>query len=133
MFLTMKTKKKLAAKSDSGFVLLHRSILEWRWYTDIPTSILFRHLILTANWESKEWMGMRIERGQRICSFRQLSAETGLSIQQLRTAMKHLKSTNEITRENVRPNKAGCSLFTVINYDKYQLPGNPSTDEPTNQ
>ncbi len=132
MFLKMKTKKKLAAKSDSGFVLLHRSILDWRWYTDLPTRTLFGHLIITANWQDKEWLGIKIARGQRICSFRELSAETGLSIQQLRTATKHLKSTGEITHENIRPNKAGCSLFTVTSYDKYQLPGNSSTGEPTN-
>lgn len=104
-----------------GFVVIRRSILDWQWYNCSSTKSLFLHLILTANWTETNWMGHAVKRGQRICSLSRLSVETGLSIQQVRTAIKKLVSTGEITCESIRVNKSPSSLFSVTNYDKYQL------------
>lgn len=101
---------------DGGYVLLHRSLLSWEWYTDLNTKCLFLHLLLTVNWEDKQWRGQTIQRGQRVCSLEKLSKETGLSIQRVRTALNHLKSTGEITCYS-RPQS---TMITVLNYDKYQ-------------
>lgn len=116
---------------DKGFVVIHRSMLLWEWYPSSPTKDLFFHLILTVNWTDGKWMGNTVKRGQRICSLPKLSGETGLSIQQLRTAIKRLRATGEITCEKVRVDNTPSTLFTVNNYDAYQLPTAGSTDEPT--
>ena len=112
---------------ENGFVLLHRSLLKWEWYDDIPTARLFVHLLLTVNYEKRRWQGIEVGRGQRVASLPRLSAETGLTVKQLRTALGRLKRTGEITQE------AGpkYSLFTVCSYEKYQAgavrdgPGSP--------
>lgn len=115
----------------SGYIVLHRKILEWQWYGDLPTRMLFEHLLLTANWKSSKWQNITIDRGQKLCSLDSLSRETHLSVQQIRTAIKHLKATGEITSENVRLNRSQVTLFSVVNYEKYQTENLPLTDDPT--
>ena len=106
---------------DTGFVSLHRSILKWEWYTDLTTFKLFTHLLLTVNWRDDRWMGHTIKRGQRVCSLNTLAAETGLTEKQIRTATNHLKETGGVASEIIRINRSGCTLYTVINFDKYQV------------
>ena len=64
---------------DGGFVLLYRSILNWEWYGDKNTTLLFFHLILTANYMPGEWRGRRIEVGQRVTSLTKISQEIHMS------------------------------------------------------
>ena len=101
---------------ENGFIVLHRKIVNWEWYKDPATRIVFEHLILTANYEEKRFKGEAIHRGQRVASYGTLAKETGLSIQNVRTAINHLISTNEVTRKST--NK--YSVFTIVNYDMYQ-------------
>ncbi len=108
---------------EGGFVKIHRSLLSWEWYGDINTCRLFIHLILTVNYEERKWRGKTIKRGQRITSLNKLALETGLSLQQIRTAIKHLTSTGEITYESSTQN----SLITINNYEKFQSATNEIT------
>lgn len=70
-----------------GFLQLWRSFLEWEWYEDIPCKTLFIHLLLTANHKDTKFQGKVIKRGSLITSREKLSQKTGLTIQQIRTAM----------------------------------------------
>jgi len=69
-----------------------------------------------ANWTDSEWQGMTIKRGQLVTGRKALAAQTGLSERQIRTALDHLKSTNELTIKST--NK--FSLITLVNYGKFQ-------------
>ena len=99
-----------------GWIKLHRQILDWEWYSDINCSRLFIHLLLTANAKDKTWKGIEVKRGQLITSLQNLSVETGLTLQQLRTAIKKLKSTGELTTKST--NK--FTLVRVVNWEQYQ-------------
>lgn len=99
-----------------GFIKIHRSLLEWEWYQDINTKTVFIHLLLTANYEDKNWKGNKICRGQKVTSYQNLANELNMSIQNVRTAIKHLISTGEITSSQ----QAKYSLITIKNYDKFQ-------------
>jgi len=110
---------------DQGFIKVHRSILSWEWYQDINTKTLFLHLLLTVNWEPGNWRGITIERGQRVCSLPVLSKETGLSVQSVRTALNHLKSTGEITDVSTSEYRT----ITIKNYESYQMLTDKSTDD----
>jgi len=112
---------------ENGFISLHRSLLNWEWYDDVNTKILFIHLLLTVNYEQKVWHGVTIERGQRVCSVAILADELHLTIQQTRTAIIHLQSTNEITIKTT--NK--YSLVTVVKYNDYQEIKKQSTNKTT--
>lgn len=118
---------------NSGFIVINRKILKWEWYQDTNTLRLFIHLLLMANWEDKKWNGMVIKRGEFITSRKHLAKDTGLSEQQVRTALNKLISTNEITKATT--NK--YTLITINNYKKYQNytpPNNQqiTTKQPTN-
>jgi len=110
---------------ESGFIRIYRSMLKWEWYDDTNTKAVFLHLILTANWEPKKWRGITIERGQRVYSSQKLAAELHMSRQAVRTAIKHLISTGEITNHPTPE----YSIITVKNYDLYQQPTNDLTNE----
>lgn len=108
----------------NGFIVLHRKMTNWEWYKDYKTLIVFLHLILTANYEEKRFQGKLIKRGQRVVGRKILAEETGLSEQSVRTAILHLKSTNEVTSEKI----GSYTVYTVVNYDLYQ-----TRDQQTNQ
>jgi len=100
----------------SGFITLHRKLLDWEWYNDTNTKILFIHCLLKANWEEKKWKGILIERGTFITSFQCLSEETNLSVKQVRLCISKLESTKEIVKKGT--NK--YTLLTIVKYNEYQ-------------
>ncbi|MGJ1516497.1 hypothetical protein ACR79N_16020 [Sphingobacterium siyangense] len=102
---------------SQGWVKLHRSILEWEWYSDINTKVLFLHLLLKSNHKDKKFQGMTVKRGQVVTGLSILSLETSLSVQRLRTSLNKLKSTNEITIET----SSKGTVITIVNYDFYQI------------
>ncbi len=100
----------------SGWISLHRSILDWEWYDDLNVSRLFIHFILKANHAHGKWKGIDIERGSFITSLDKLSKETGLTVSQIRTCIKKLKSTNEIASKS----HSQHTVIYIKNYESYQ-------------
>lgn len=98
------------------YIKINRSLLEWGWYKDKNTSRLFIHMLLKANWKDGFSLGIEIKRGSFVSSLAKLSEETNLSVREIRTAIKHLESTGEVTSKKY--NK--FSVFTVNNYCSYQ-------------
>jgi hypothetical protein len=109
----------------SGWIKLHRQILEWEWYSDNNCFRVFLHLILKANHKEKRYKGIELNSGQIITSRDILAKETGLSSQQIRTALNKLISTNEITSVT----SSQGTILQVVNYEKYQLSTNEITNE----
>lgn len=106
----------MAQSEINGFVKLERGILDWEWYEDTYTARLFFHCILKANWKAGNWKGQPYERGQFITSLPSLAKELGCSERNIRTALKHLISTGELTSKATNKYR----IITVCNYDKYQ-------------
>lgn len=102
--------------ATGGWIKLHRSFLNWEWYSDSNTKSVFLHLLLTANIEDKISHGILVRRGQTITSYVSLSTSLRLSERQARTAIDHLKSTGEVSVKRY----SKFSLITIVNYDKYQ-------------
>jgi len=98
------------------FVKVYRKFTEWEWYDDINVSRVFLHLLITVNWTDKRWRGQVVKRGSITSSYEKLATETGLSVMQVRTAIKKLQSTGEITSKSSNKN----TVFIVNNYDLYQ-------------
>lgn len=114
---------------SQGWICLHRRLLEWEWYSDVNATRLFLHCLLKANHKDKKWQGKTIPRGSFVTGRSVLADETGLTQQQIRTALNKLKSTNEITIKATNKN----SLVTVVNYGVYQDKGELSTNKTTNK
>ncbi len=99
-----------------GWIKLHRKFLQWEWYTDINTKVLFIHLLLKANYDNTRFRGNLIERGYLEVNLPQLSIETNLSKQNIRTALSKLEKTGEIIKKSAH-NK---TLIKIVNYNIYQ-------------
>ena len=113
----------------SGWIKLHRQIIDWEWYTDHNTFRVFLHLLLTANHKDKKYKGMELKAGTIVTSRDLLAFATGLSVRQVRTALDKLKTTNELT---IKTSPQG-TIIQIVNYVKYQIEANELTNErPTN-
>lgn len=109
----------------SGWIKLHRQILDWEWYSDVNCFRLFTHLLLKANHKEKRFKGIELNIGSIVTSRDLLAKETGLSSQQIRTALNKLISTNEITSKT----SPQGTILQIVSYEKYQV----STNEVTNE
>ena len=90
-------------------------LLEWEWYTHLPTKTLFIHLLLKANHKETSYRGKLVKRGALVTSRELLAKETGLTVRQVRTALNNLKTTHETTHETTRQG----TYIQVVNYDNY--------------
>lgn len=111
------------------FIKLYRKFLDWEWYSDINTSRLFVHILLKANWKPGQFKGTSVERGELVSSLDTLSRETGLSVNEIRTALKHLKSTGELTSKS----HTKFTVFTVVKYDSYQQVNKQDNEQITSE
>jgi len=110
-------------------VLINRKIFDWEWYKDVNTYKLFTHLIFKANFEDTMYRGVEVKRGQVYTGLDKLKFETGLSIQNIKTSIKKLISTNDITSTSTNKYR----LITVTNYNTYQLANKQTNNEINNQ
>lgn len=106
---------------NNGFIILDRKMLNWGWYQDINTKTLFIHCLFKANWKDGEFQGEKIPRGSFVTSLNKLSEELSsnkqkFTLQAIRTSLKHLVATHELTIKTT--NK--YTVITVNNYDNYQ-------------
>lgn len=113
--------------NDREYIKLNRKILNWEWYSDPCTRDVFIHCLLKANWQDGKWHGYDYKRGQFITSLPSLASETGFTIQNIRTAIKNLKSTGELTDWH----DSKVRIITVVKYDEYQSGNRQSNRRPT--
>lgn len=88
---------------------------DWEWYENTNVFRLFYHCLLHTNLEDKRYCGKEIKAGQFVSSITRISAETGLTESQVRTALKKLKDTGYISTKST--NK--YTIYTVIGYQEY--------------
>ena len=107
------------------YVKISRKILDWEWYTDINTKVLFLHILLKANWKPSRFQGTEVPRGSLVTSQQNMATETGLTIKNVRTALKHLENTGEVAVSR----HPKFSVITVKNYNQYQSSGSQMAAE----
>lgn len=107
------------------YIKLSRNILEWEWYADINTCRLFVHMLLKANWKEGNFRGTTVPRGSFVSSIAKLAEETQLTPDEVRTAIKHLIKTHELTKQSY----SKYTVFTIKNYAMYQnVPSNSTSN-----
>jgi len=112
---------------STGWIKLHRQLLDWEWYDDINVMRLFLHCLLRVNHKRRKWRGIDIKRGQFYTSLDSLCDETGLTAQRLRTCFSKLKSTGEITSSGM----ARGRMITVVQFELYQDDNRPDNEVAT--
>ena len=100
----------------SGYIKLYRSLLEWDWFQDSNTFRVFIYCLLKANRELKKWQGIEIYPGQFITSYEKIASDLNIGVQSVRTAIKKLNLTGELTNKTT----SRYSMITVKNWVRYQ-------------
>lgn len=88
---------------------------DWEWYENTNVFRLFTHCLLHTNTQDTRYCGREIKAGQFVSSIPRISAETGLTESQVRTALKKLKDTGYISTKST--NK--YTIYTVNGYQTY--------------
>ena len=101
-----------------GWIKIHRGLLDWEWYSDTNCVRMALHLLLMANFQTKRWRGITVERGQLVTSRSILARETGLSEREARTAISKLEKSDFLTSRAT----SSYTIVTICNYEKYQSP-----------
>ena len=114
---------------DTGWIKIHRRLLEWEWYDDTQVMRLFLHLLLRCNYVAKKWHGQVVNAGEIIVGVSLFGKEVGLTHQQTRTALAKLESTGEITIKSTNR----FSLITVIKWEDYQSDNKQINKQITNK
>lgn len=113
--------------SRKGWVKAHRSFLDWEWMRKGHSFKVMMALVFKANYEPNTYQGTLVDRGSLIIGRDLFASELGISVQQLRTILRNLESTGEITTKSSRKG----TIVTVVRYEDYQASTNESTSKPT--
>ena len=116
-FLSASLPSPLEELMRRGYFPLWRKIEDWGWWKNGNTMRVFLQLLLRANFKPGDYLGHKIDTGQVVTGRKSLSVLLGLTERQVRTALSHLKATNEITIKNC--NK--FSIITIIKYKEYLI------------
>jgi hypothetical protein len=122
-------KQPIITSAPVGWVKLHYKLLKWKWYGNAEMVALFVHILLRAYYKTVKADDITIRRGSFITSRRELSRETGISEQTLRTLLHRLETSKEI---KVTPTQRG-SMITVCKFGKYQATVEETNPAPTQQ
>lgn len=114
---------------NESWIKLHSKFLNWGWYKNKNTKILFIHCLLKANWQDRYFEGLLIQRGSFVTSYKTLSEELDMTIQEIRTAIKHLISTGELTQKQ----HTKFSIISIKNYELYQAINTLSNKQATGE
>lgn len=113
----------------TGYIKLHRSLLEWQYWDDHNTTRLLIFFLISANYEEKKWMGITINQGSFVTSFEKISQKTGLTVQQVRRSTKILEECGEITRKTTSKWQA----ITLVKWEQLQIEEEKRTSKRTNK
>ncbi len=100
----------------TGWVKLHRKMLEWEWFKSVNTCHVFQYLLMTANREPSTYRGYAIPEGGRVHSVASIAANSGLSVMAVRGALRNLSSSNDVTIKTTTK----FSIITITNWVEYQ-------------
>ena len=105
---------------NEGWIKLHRSLLDWEWFTDSNTLHVFIYLLLKANVKDVKYKGFMIPKGSLVVAVSDIGNTLGLSYKAVRTAFEHLKIGEQITTRAT--NK--FTIVTICKYLDYQVAEN---------
>lgn len=113
----------------ASWIKIFRELMQWEWFEKAEMVQLFIYLLLKASCEDKQWQGIVIKRGQLVTSNASIRRDLKLSEQQIRTCIKRLISTGEITYKSTNR----YVVITICNYDRYQENKSSSNEQNNEQ
>lgn len=113
----------------NGYIKLHRKMIDWGWYRDKNVKILFIHLLLIANFKESKFEGTIVYPGEAVTSINNLARDTGLTNQNVRTALDKLENSKIITKQPT----SRFTRITIKNWALYQGDNLQPTKSLTNE
>ena len=106
---------------NTGWVKLHREVMKKALWQNINDWRLAETILMQANYEKGEFLSRKgakiiVEIGQMITGLNQLSLLSGLSLQNVRTSLEHLKKLEFLTLTSTHHG----TIISVCNYSTYQ-------------
>ena len=114
---------------NRGYIRVYRKLEDWDWYKNPTILALWIHILMKANHTNKKWQGEMIKRGSFITGLKQLANDTGLSVQQIRTGLKKLELTSNLTSKSTNKYR----IITVLDYNDYQNNNKQPNKQTTNK
>lgn len=113
----------------NGYVKLWRSFDLWGWRRNPNAVTVFLYCLTHARHEPGQYQGIELQPGQLVTGRDAISRVTGLTTQSVRTALKNLQKTGELTIKSTNR----FSIVTVVNWAKYQTPDTTTNQQPNQQ
>ena len=111
------------------WIKIYDKFLQWEWFGKAEMVQLFAYFLLKANDKPKHWQGITVGRGQFVTTNAAIRRDLNLSEQKIRTCLKRLITTGEITYKST--NK--YVTVTICNYDRYQSSESSNNEQNNNQ
>lgn len=123
----------------SGWIKLHRQIFDSDLWSDVVAFRLFTYLLMmAAHQDGIKINGIELKRGQYIRSYRNLAKDLGyvekrgVKQHSISTIKRNVEKLVKSGRVNAIETDYG-TLFTIVNYDKYQGSRDASEDKRNTQ
>ena len=123
----------------SGWIKLHRQIFDSDLWSDVVAFRLFTYLLMmAAHQDGIKINGIELKRGQYIRSYRNLAKDLGyvekrgVKQHSISTIKRNVEKLVKSGRVNAIETDYG-TLFTIVNYDKYQGSGDALEDKRNTQ
>ena len=99
----------------AGYIKLSRKLLKWGWYGDPITKAVFLDILLNANYQDGEYRGHKVHAGECVIGRKKMADRLGLSERNVRTALKHLQESGEISTTK------STNRFTIVKVEKWAV------------
>ena len=103
-------------RSTAGYWKFHRKMREWQWYDDPVTLAVWVHVLNDACWKKSRVGGEELVAGQLIIGLHNYAGECGVTVGQLRLALKKLAQCGAIAKRSTNR----YTVITVQNWKEYQ-------------
>lgn len=100
----------------SRWIKIYDKFLQWEWFGKAEMVQLFLYLLLRAKHKDDSWQGIPVLKGQVITTNAAIRRDLGLSAQTVRTCLKRLIKTGEITYKSTNR----YVVITICKYESYQ-------------
>lgn len=100
----------------SRWIKIYDKFLGWEWFGKAEMVQLFLYLLLRAKHKDDSWQGIPVLKGQVITTNAAIRRDLGLSAQTVRTCLKRLIKTGEITYKSTNR----YVVITICKYESYQ-------------
>ncbi|MDD7438740.1 MAG: hypothetical protein PUK66_07910 [Bacteroidales bacterium] len=100
-----------------GWIKLHRDMMRWQGYEDALMVHLYIHLLLSANYEERQWRGITVGRGQLVTSIQRLADAIHTTPKIVHNRLCRLEQEGLIGKRTGNQ----YTLITINKYDDYLL------------